>query len=157
MPPNTETLIPQLIADYASTRRVEFELPDETSLPFIVAPSNAETTFPRVVFQTMDIASKHPLRMELQITAELQSSSDGADLDTENALTAKLRYILADKEAFETWLQAQHEAVRTGFRIWKYAITTNPTDMAADDKAKAYTRSTRLKVHVRTDELAPAA
>lgn len=157
LPPNTETLLPQLLANYATTRREDFELPDSTALPFLVAPLTEEQTFPRVVFVTSGAASPHPKRLNLTISVELQSDAKTQDTTAENAYAAALRYILADIDAFQTWLQGQSEAIRTGYRITKYRIAEEASSMGIDEKGQTRGRKTDVVIHVRTDELAPAA
>ena len=155
MPPNTETLIPQLIADYATTRRTDLSLPDATALPFIVAPYEGEQLFPRVVFVTTSASSPHPKRMNLTVSVELQTSAEDQGTTEENTWAAGLRYILADVAAFQTWLQAQTLTVRTGYRIRKYKIAQDVAGMGIEDRQRG--RKTEIMVNVRTDELAPVS
>lgn len=156
MPPNTETLIPQLIANYAETRRTDLSLPDSTALPFVISPAADEKAFPQVVFATADTKSPHPKRLNLTVAVELQTGTDTqTDIPEENSWAAGLRYILADAAGFQTWLQAQDAETRTGYRITKYMIAPDPTGMGIDDKLKKRGRMTTLLVNVRTDELAP--
>lgn len=155
MPPNTETLIPQLIADYAETRRTDLSLPDSTALPFIVAPYEGEQLFPRVVFVTTSASSPHPKRMNLTISVELQTSAEDQGTTEENGWAAGLRYIIADTAAFEDYIQALSEADRTGYRITKYRIAQDVAGMGIEERQRG--RKTELFVNVRTDELAPVA
>lgn len=155
MPPNTETLIPQLIADYAETRRVDLSLPDSTALPFIVAPYEGDQLFPRVVFVTASVTSPHPKRMNLTVSVELQTSAEDQGTTEENEWSAGLRYILADVAAFEDYIQALDEADRTGYRITKCRIAQDSAGMGIEDRQRG--RKTELFVNVRTDELAPVA
>jgi len=155
MPPNTETLIPQLIADYATTRREDLSLPDSTALPFIVAPYEGEQLFPRVMFVTTSATSPHPKRMNLTVSVELQTSAEDQGTTEENTWAAGLRYILADAAAFEEWIQALDEADRTGYRITKYKIAQDVAGMGIEERQRG--RKTELMVNVRTDELAPVS
>lgn len=155
LPPNTETLLPQLLANYATTRREDFSLPDSTALPFLVAPLTDEQSHPRVVFVTSAAASPHPRRLNLTISIELQSDAKSQSTTDENAWAASLRYILADAAAFQTWLQSQTESVRTGYRILKYRIAEEAASMGIDEKGQTRGRKTDVVIHVRTDELAP--
>lgn len=157
LPPNTETLIPQLLANYATTRREDFELPDSTALPFVVPPVTSEQEFPRVVFVTSSAASPHPRRLNLTITVQIETDAKTQDTTEENAWAAAIRYILADAAAFENWLQAQSEEIRTGYRITKYRIAEEASSMGIDEKATTRGRKTDVVIHVRTDELAPTA
>jgi len=156
LPPNTETLIPQLLANYATTRREDFELPDSTALPFLVAPLTSEQEFPRVMFVTSGASSPHPKRLNLTVSVQIESDAKTQDTTEENAWAAALRYILADTAAFQTWLQGQSEAIRTGYRITKYRIAEEAASMGIDEKATTRGRKTDVVIHVRTDELAPS-
>lgn len=155
MPPNTETLIPDLLSQYVHSRRDDVSLPDATALPFVVAPFNGEQTFPRVVFVTESTASPHPKRLALSVAMELQTSATDQDIETENAWTAGLRFLVADVEAFQTWLQALDTETRTGWQIRKYRVDNSPSTMGIDDQARVRARKTEILIHVRTDELAP--
>jgi len=152
---NTETLIPQLLADYATTRRTDLSLPDSTALPFVVAPYIGEQLFPRIVFVTTSVESKHPKRMSLTISVELQTAGEDQATAEENTWTAGIRYILADAAAFEAWLQAQTTTVRTGFWITKYRIAPEVASMGIEGDRRG--RKTEVLVNVRADELAPEA
>jgi hypothetical protein len=151
LPPNTETLLPDLIAQYAETRREDLDLPDSTALPFVIGPTIESQEFPRVVFITSASTSPHPKRLDLTVTVELQTSSKTQVIETENAWTAGLRHILADKASFLTWLAAQTLSVRTGYsvRTWR----TEDLGMAVDEAKDIRGRRTDVKLHVRTDEL----
>ena len=155
LPPNVETYLPQLLADYAHSRRADLSLPDATALPFRVGPSMDEQLFPRVLFTTAATSAPHPKRARLTIAAELQTGSEAQDIPDENAWTAGLRHILSDAAAFQTWLQGQTAGVRAGFRITKYYLSQDPMQMGLDDKGAVRARRTDIMVHLRADELAP--
>lgn len=157
LPPNTETKLPQLLADYATTRREDLGLPSATALPFVVAPYIGDQEFPRAVFVTSAVSSTHPKRLNLTVSVEIQSDAKTQEIADENTWAAGLRYILADAAAFQTWLNAQETATRTGFRIRKYRLSDEPAVMAIDEKTQTRARRTDVIVHVRTDEAAPAA
>jgi len=152
---NTETLIPQLLADYATTRRADLSLPTADELPFVVAPYIGEQTFPRIMFATTAATSPHPLRMSLTISAELQTASEDQATAEENTWTAGIRYILADAAAFQAWLFAQSESVRSGYQITKYKIAPEVSAMGMDGEARTRGRKTEITVNVRSNELAP--
>ena len=151
LPPNTETLIPQLLADYATTRRTDLSLPTSAALPFVVAPFVTEQTFPRVVFVTTSTAIPHPKRMDLVIGVELQTSASDESISDESAWAASLRFILADKAAFLVWLGAQTLAVRTGYSIRSYRLSDSA--LSIDDKQGVRARRADIAIQVRTDEL----
>lgn len=151
LPPNTETLIPQLIADYATTRRTDLSLPDSTALPFIVGPTIIEQAFPRVVFVTTSSAIPHPKRMDLVVSVELQASASDETISDESAWAAAIRFILADRSAFMTWLGAQTLAVRTGYSIRSYRVSD--AALSIDDKQGVRARRADVSLQVRTDEL----
>lgn len=155
LPPNVETYLPQLLADYANSRRADLSLPNATALPFKIGPTKEEQQFPRVLFTTAASSAPHPKRARLTIAAELQTSSEDQDIDQENAWTAGLRHILCDAEAFQTWLQGQTAGVRAGFRITKYYLSQDPMQMGMDDKGAVRARRTDVVLHLRADELAP--
>jgi len=151
LPPNTETLIPQLIANYATTRRTDLSLPDSTALPFVVGPIITEQAFPRVVFVTTATGSTHPKRLDLTISVELQVAASTQSIEDESQWAASLRFIIADKAAFLVWLGAQTEAIRTGYSVRSYRLSD--MSMAIDDKTGIRARRADLTVQVRTDEL----
>jgi hypothetical protein len=151
LPPNTETKIPQIIADYAHTRRTDLSLPDSTALPFVVGPVITEQTFPRVVFVTTSTGVPHPKRLDMVISVELQTSASDEVIADESAWAAAIRFVLADRAAFMTWLGAQTEAIRTGYSIRSYRVSD--TSMAIDDKTGIRARRADIAVQVRTDEL----
>jgi hypothetical protein len=151
LPPNTETLIPQLIANYATTRRTDLSLPDSTALPFVVGPTIVEQAFPRVVFVTSSVGIPHPKRMDLTISVELQVAAATATISDESAWAASLRFILADKAAFLTWLAAQTLAIRTGYSVRHYRLSD--ASQAIDDKQGVRARRADLVIGIRTDEL----
>lgn len=153
--PNVETFFPQLLADYVSSRRAELELPDAAALPFVVGPTQVEQAFPRVLFITSAWSSPHPKRLRLTISAELQTSSQGQDLEQENAWTAAVRHILCDAAAFQAWLQSRPEGTRAGYRITKYYLAQDPASMGMDDAGALRGRKTDIMVHCRAQELAP--
>lgn len=154
LPPNTETLIPQIIADYAHTRRDDLSLPSSTALPFLVAPFITEQNFPRVVFVTTSTSVPHPKRLDMVISAELQVSASDETISDESAWAAAIRFILADKAAFLSWLGAQTLAVRTGYSIRSYRVSD--ASMAIDDKQGVRARRADISLQVRTDELTAA-
>lgn len=151
LPPNTETLIPQLIANYATTRRTDLSLPDSTALPFVVGPIITEQAFPRVVFVTTATGSTHPKRLDLTISVELQVAASTQSIEDESQWAASLRLILADKAAFLVWLGAQTEAIRTGYSVRSYRLSD--MSMAIDKESGIRARRADLTVQVRTDEL----
>jgi len=151
--PNTETLLPQLLAEYTDSRRVDLGLPTAEELPFVTGPTKEEQIFPRVMFVAAETSFPHPRRMNLTVTAELQTGTDTQDVPEENIWTAGIRYALADKLAFLAWLDAQTEEKRTGYEVRKMRL--DDAGMAADDKNKLRGRRTSVILHVRTDELAP--
>lgn len=151
LPPNTETLIPQLLADYATTRRTDLSLPNSTALPFLVAPFITEQAFPRVVFVTTSTAIPHPKRMDIVIGVELQTSASDETISDESAWAASLRFILADKAAFLTWLGAQTLSIRTGYSIRSYRLSDSA--LSIDDKQGVRARRADIAIQVRTDEL----
>ena len=155
LPPNIETYIPQLLADYAASRRADLSLPATGALPFLIGPTKEGQIFPRVLFLTSASAAPHPKRAKLTITAELQTGSEGQDIEEENAWTAGIRHILGDAGAFEAWLQGQDATVRQGIRITKYYLSQEPMQMGMDDKGAVRGRRTDVVVHLRADELAP--
>ena len=155
LPPNIETYIPQLLADYADSRRADLSLPAAEALPFLIGPTKENQAFPRVLFMSSSTAAPHPKRAKLTITAELQTGSEGQDIDQENSWTAGIRHILGDAGAFEAWLQAQDEEVRQGIRITKFYLSQEPMQMGMDDKGAVRGRRTDVVVHLRADELAP--
>lgn len=151
LPPNTETLIPQLLADYAHTRRDDLSLPSSAALPFLVAPFITEQTFPRVVFVTTSTSVPHPKRLGMVISVELQTSASDETISDESAWAAALRFILADKAAFLTWLGAQTLAIRTGYSIHSYRLSDSA--LSIDDKQGVRARRADISLQVRTDEL----
>lgn len=151
LPPNTETIIPQLLADYATTRRTDLSLPDSTALPFIVGPTIIEQAFPRVVFVTTSSAIPHPKRMDLVVSVELQTSASDETITDESAWAAAIRFILADKASFLSWLGAQTLEVRTGYSIRSYRVSD--AALSIDDKQGVRARRADISVQVRTDEL----
>lgn len=155
LPPNIETYVPQLLADYADSRRTDLSLPNDATLPFRVGPTKEEQTFPNVLFITSASSAPHPKRAKLTITAELQTGSEGQDITQENAWTAGLRHILSDAAGFEAWLQGQDEEVRQGIRITKFYLSQEPMQIGMDEKGTVRGRRTDVVVHLRADELAP--
>lgn len=151
LPPNTETKIPQLLADYATTRRTDLSLPTSTALPFVVGPVITEQAFPRVVFVTTSTSVPHPKRLDMVISVELQVSAGDETISDESAWAAAIRFILADRAAFMTWLGAQTLAVRTGYSIRSYRLSD--TALAIDDKQGVRARRADISLQVRTDEL----
>lgn len=151
--PNTETLMPTLLAEYVDSRRTDLSLPNDTTLPFSVAPDVQDKEYPRVAFVAAETSFPHPRRMILTITAELQTGTDQQVIADENTWTAGLRFALADKAAFLTWLENQSEEKRTGFQVTKMRL--DDAGMAVDDKAAVRGRRTVVVMHVRSDELAP--
>jgi len=152
LPPNTETLIPQLLADYASTRRTDLSLPSSTLLPFVVGPVIIEQAFPRVVFVTTSTAIPHPKRMDIVIGVEVQTSASDEVIADESAWGAAIRHILADKTSFMAWLAAQTLAVRTGYSIRSYRLSD--VSMTIDGKGgEIRARHADVAIQVRTDEL----
>ena len=151
LPPNTETIIPQLLADYATTRRTDLSLPDSTALPFIVGPTITEQSFPRVVFVTTSSAIPHPKRMDMVIGVELQTSASDESITDESAWAAAIRFILADRAAFMAWLGAQTLQIRTGYSIRSYRVSD--ASMSIDDKNGIRSRHSDIALQVRTDEL----
>lgn len=155
VPPNVETFLPQLLADYANSRREDFDLPSSEALPFVVGPTKEEQIYPRVMFVTSATSSPHPKRINLTVSAELQTSSEGQNIEQENAWTAALRHILCDVSSFATWLQSRPEGSRMGYRMYKFALATDAATMGMDDSGALRARRTDVIIHLRTDELAP--
>lgn len=152
MPPNTESLIPQLLADYVHSRRTDLSLPSSTLLPFVVGPSTAEATYPRVIFLTSAVEMLHPKRFKLTILVELQTH-EKSDPVQENAWTAGLRYCLADVPSFSSYLGGLTLAQRTGWNVISCRLGESDLSLITDSATR--TRSTDVVITVRSDELAP--
>lgn len=152
MPPNTESLIPQLLANYVHSRRSDLSLPSSTVLPFVVGPTTAEATYPRVIFLTSAVEMMHPKRFKLTILVELQTH-EKSDPVQENAWTAGIRYSLADVQAFSTYLRGLTLAQRTGWNMIGYRLGESDLSLITDSATR--TRSTDVIVTVRSDELGP--
>jgi hypothetical protein len=150
---NTETKIPELLASYVHSRRASLGLPAAQTLPFVTGPTNEEQTFPRVMFVAGDASFPHPRRMDLPVIVELQTGTATQDLALETQWTAGVRYALADRHGFMSWLAAQSEEVSTGVDIRKMRL--EDAGMAVDDERKVRGRRTQVIFHVRSDELAP--
>lgn len=151
--PNADTLIPALLSEYVQSRRADLGLPLASALPFVLAPSNDDQVFPRVLFATTEQGFPHPRRARLKIAVELQTSAERQDLPQEHQWTAGLRYALADKAAFLAWLGLQTEAKRTGYAVRKMFL--EDAGMGVDDSSKVRARTTVVVIEIRSDELAP--
>lgn len=152
MPPNTESLLPALLLAYAETRRTDLSLPASAALPFVAGPTTEEATYPRVNFVTADTQMVTPRRMRLTIQIQLQVT-DKQDLTEESAWAAGLRYILADRAAFMTYLNGLTLAQRTGWKMRFYRVADSSFGM--DAAASVRFRITDVVMDVMTDELAP--
>lgn len=153
--PNTETLIPRLLSEWVSSRRVDLSIADAETLPFAhePVPLTSESQCPRVIFLCTQWSSPHPRRMELTVLVELQTGAASQILATENQWTAGIRYALADSDGFKAWLQALPEESRTGFELRQLRITEG--GMSLDEKTMIRGRRTEVVIHIRSDEMAP--
>jgi len=155
MTPNTETLLPQLVASYINSRRADFpQLASASECPCVVGPTDADETFPKIYLLNTGTDIPHPRRMTLRIAVEIQVRAEVTADDVRNQWTAAVRHILADAAAFKSFLLALTEAGRTGYRVRKTYI--DAPSSAIDSEKHLAARTTVFVVQVRTDETTPA-
>ena len=93
---NSETKIPQLLADYVDSRRTGLALPASTALPFYAGVRDGTKAMPCLVFYCSQFEMKHSERIVLTINVDYLNQTALEDSADENAQASKIRSAVAD-------------------------------------------------------------